>query len=107
MDQELREYLERWFVRLEGVREELRVIARGVMNVSERLEAFQVDTTRNVEEIRKRVAPGDQITISQPKDLNEEIRHLDRRIKWLEARAQRQDMDAIESLRAKLGPLQP
>lgn len=109
MDQELKAYLEGWFTQLEKkVQEDLRVIARGVMSVSERLEEFQVDATTHLEEIRKWVAPDDEIPFSRPpKDLNEEIRRLDRRIKRLEARADRRTTDSIEALCAMNGPREP
>lgn len=109
MDQELKAYLKSRFTELEKkMREDLRVIARGVMSVSERLEGFQVDTTTRLVEIRKWVAPADEIPFSPPpKDLNEEIRHLDRRIKRLEARADRQTTDSIEALCAMHGPREP
>lgn len=108
MDQDLKAYLESWFTRLEKkVQEDLRAIARGVMSVSERLEGFEVDTTTNLRDIRKWVAPADEIPFSPPRDLNEEIRHLDRRIKRLEARADRQTMDSIAALCAMHGPRDP
>ena len=108
MDQELKAYLENRFTQLEKTtKEDLRVIARGVMSISERLEGFQVDAATHLGDIRKWVAPADQFLVSPPKDLNEEIRHLDRRIKRLEARADRQSMDSIQSLVAMTGPRDP
>lgn len=72
MDQELRAYLEEMEARLgkqvqtegrqirvlvEGMHDHIRLLAEGVMGVTERLEAFQAETAGHFSEIKATLSP--------------------------------------------------
>jgi chromosome segregation ATPase len=76
-------------VLIEGVRSDLRLVAEGVMGVSERLEAHQREMKEGFEDVKASIAPAYQ--------------RLDGRLQALEARAERQTRDVLEVIREKFG----
>ena len=76
-------------VLMEGVRSDLRLVAEGVMGVSERLEAHQREMKEGFEDVKASIAPAYQ--------------RLDGRLQALEARAERQTRDVLEVIREKFG----
>lgn len=76
-------------VLVESVDDSVRLVAEGVMGVTERLENFQRETALQFEEVKASIAPY--------------YRNLDGRVKALEAKADRQTEDVLESIRKKFG----
>ena len=121
MDQELKAYLDERFGRIderfenvetsvrhtqilvEGVRSDLRLVAEGVMGFSERLEAFQSENLRRFDEIRALLTPVHQTLFGRIQSVDFDVQNLDRRVKILEGRADRQTGDVIEAIRQKFG----
>ncbi len=107
MDQELKAYLDEQFRRqeersawqeeegrhtrvlLEDVRSDIRLIAEGLVGVTERLEAQKGEMNKGFQDVKASIAPAYQ--------------DLDRRLQWLEAREERRDQDILEVVREKFG----
>jgi len=114
MDQELKAYLDEQFGRqgerlerleersarqeeegrqtrvlLEDVRSDIRLIAEGLVGVTERLEAHKGEMNKGFQDVKASIAPAYQ--------------DLDRRVQWLEAREERRDRDVLEVIREKFG----
>ena len=86
---ELREESRHTGISVEAVRSDVRLIAEGLVGMSERLEAFKIQVDKGFEDVKASIAPA--------------YRDLDRRVQWLEARAERQDRDVLEVVREKFG----
>ncbi len=95
---------------MEGVRGDLRLVAEGVMAATERLEAFQGETSRSLEEVKASLKPVYQSLDGRIQSIDTNVQNLDdrmaslnRRVSFLEARAERQNRDVIEVIREKFG----
>jgi predicted nucleic acid-binding Zn-ribbon protein len=100
-------------ITVEGLRGDIRMVAEGVMGVTERLETFQAETTRDFQEAKDTRVPvfrdlGSRITAhdNHLEDLNSRIRHVDDRVRTLETRAERQTKDVFEAIQQKFGKSQ-
>lgn len=100
MDQELKTYLDERFGRqeeegrltrvlLEDVRSDIRLIAEGLVGVTERLEAHKGEMNKGFQDVKASIAPAYQ--------------DLDRRLRFLETREERRDRDILEVVREKFG----
>lgn len=112
MDQELKAYLDEQFARqglqlwqqggrlkrleeegrqtrvlLEDIRSDIRLIAEGLVSMSERLEAHKGDMNKGFQDVKASIAPAYQ--------------DLDRRLQFLEAREERRERDILEVVREK------
>lgn len=76
-------------VLVEGVESNVRLVAEGVIGVTERLESFQREVKAGFEDVKASIAPAYQ--------------RLDGRVQWLEARAERQTRDVLDVIREKFG----
>ena len=121
MDQELRAYLEGMEARatermerletegrqtralLEGMHDNIRLLAEGVMGVTERLEEHQAATALGFQEVKEMLSPYYRDLNGRAQRLENDVQFLDRRLKILEAKADRQTEDVLESIRKKFG----
>jgi hypothetical protein len=76
-------------VLVEAVDSNVRLVAEGVMGVTERLEAFQEEAVLGFKDVKASIVPYYQ--------------NLDSRVRILEAKADRQTEDVLESIRKKFG----
>lgn len=76
-------------VLIEGMRSDLRLVAEGVVGLSERLEAHQKEVKAGFDDVKASIAPAYQ--------------RLDGRVQGLEARAERQTRDVLDVIREKFG----
>jgi hypothetical protein len=76
-------------VLIEGMWSNVRLLAEGVMSAIEQQATLRNEMYRGFEDVKASIAPA--------------YRDLDRRVNWLEARANRQDRDVFEVLRETLG----
>jgi chromosome segregation ATPase len=100
-------------VLLEGMHDNIRMLAEGVMGVTERLEAFQAETAENFTEVKATLSPIYKNLNGRINNLDDQVLHLgnryqnvDSRLRILEARADRQTEDVLESIRKKFGKSQ-
>jgi hypothetical protein len=118
VDQDLRAYLEEMEARmgekvetenrqtrvlLEGMHDNIRLLAEGVMGVTERLEEHQAATARGFQEIKEMLSPYCRDLNGRAQRLENDVQFLDRRMKILESKADRQTEDVLESIRKKFG----
>ena len=125
MDQELKAYLEGMETRmearldermdrlesenrqtrvlLEGMNDNVRLLAEGVMGVTERLEEHQAATAQGFKEVKEMLSPYYRDLNGRAQRLENDVQFLDRRVKILEAKADRQTEDVLESIRKKFG----
>ena len=118
MDQEMRARLEEMEARLgekvetegrqtrilvEGMHDHIRLLAEGVMGVTERLEEHQAATARGFQEIKEMLSPYYRDLNGRAQRLENDVQFLDRRMKILESKADRQTEDVLESIRKKFG----
>jgi hypothetical protein len=118
VDQELRAYLEGMEARaaerletegrqtrvlLEGMHDNIRLLAEGVMGVTERLEEHQAATALGFQEVKEMLSPYYRDLNGRAQRLENDVQFLDRRLKILEAKADRQTEDVLESIRKKFG----
>ena len=90
-------------VLLEGMHDNIRLLAKGVMGVTERLEEHQAATARGFQEIKETLSPYYGDLNDRAQRLEHDVQFLDRRMKILEAKADRQTEDVLESIRKKFG----
>ena len=91
--QEMSDAIRQTQVTVEGLRDDIRQVAEGVVGVSERLETLRVEMARGFDDVEARIAPF--------------YKDLERRLSFLEGWAERKDQDAIEVIRKKFGRPQP
>jgi hypothetical protein len=118
VDQEMRAYLEGMEARLgerletegrqtrvllEGMHDNIRLLAEGVMGVTERLEEHQAATALGFQEVKEMLSPYYRDLNGHAQRLENDMQFLDRRLKILEAKAGRQTEDVLESIRKKFG----
>ncbi len=90
-------------VLLEGMHDNIRLLAEGVMGVTERLEEHQAATALGFQEIKEMLSPYYRDLNGRAQRLENDVQFLDRRLKILEAKADRQTEDVLESIRKKFG----
>jgi len=118
VDQEMRTYLEGMEARLgerletesrqtrvllEGMHDNIRLLAEGVMGVTERLEEHNAATALGFQEVKEMLSPYYRDLNGRAQRLENDVQFLDRRLKILEAKADRQTEDVLESIRKKFG----
>lgn len=79
-------------ISVEALRSDLRLVAEGVIGVTDRLEKFQSEMALRFEDVKASIAP-------YYRDLNE-------RVKLIEDRADRQTEDVLDTIRKKYGKAQ-
>ena len=82
-------------VLVEAVHSDVRLVAEGVMGVSESQQALREETAHKLEEIKTLVTPY--------QSLNSRVQNQDNRLKLLEEKAERQTRDVLEVIREKFG----
>ncbi len=82
---------------------DIRLIAEGVMGISERQEAFQAETARRFEEVKAMLSPYYKDLDGRAQSLKNDVESLDRRVRILEANADRQTRDVLDAIRQKFG----
>ncbi len=90
-------------VTVEALRGDIRMIAEGVMGISERQEAFQAETAREFQEVKAMLSPYYKDLNGRAQSLQNDVQSLDRRVRTLEANADRQTRDVIDAIRQKFG----
>jgi chromosome segregation ATPase len=97
-------------VLLEGMHDNIRLLGEGVMGVTERLEAFQEETAGHFAEIKALLSPVYQNLSGRVHSIDDQVQYLDGRVRSvdgrvriLEAKADRQTEDVLESIRKKFG----
>jgi len=90
-------------VLLEGMHDNIRLLAEGVMGVTERLEEHQAVTALGFQEVKEMLSPYYRDLNGRAQRLENDVQFLDRRLKILEAKADRQTEDVLESIRKKFG----
>lgn len=97
-------------VLLEGMHDNIRLLGEGVMGVTERLEAFQGEMAGHIAEIKASLSPVYQNLNGRVHSIDEHVqsldgrvRSVDSRVRVLEAKADRQTEDVLESIRKKFG----
>jgi len=91
---------------LEGMHDNIRLLAEGVMGGTERLEEHQAATALGFQEIKEMLSPYYRDLNGRAQHLENDVLFLDRRLKILEAKADRQTEDVLESIRKKFGKSQ-
>jgi chromosome segregation ATPase len=97
-------------VLLEGMHDNIRLLGEGVMGVTERLEAFQGEVAGHFAEIKASLSPVYQNLSGRVHSIDDQVQYLDgrvrsvdSRVRVLEAKADRQTEDVLESIRKKFG----
>jgi len=97
-------------VLLEGMHDNIRLLGEGVMGVTERLEAFQGEMAGHFAEIKASLSPVYQNLSGRVHSMDDQVQYLDgrvrsvdSRVRVLEAKADRQTEDVLESIRKKFG----
>jgi len=90
-------------VLLEGMHDNIRLLAEGVMGVTERLEEHQAATALGFQEVKEMLSPYYRDLNGRAQRLENDLQFMDRRLKILEAKADRQTEDVLESIRKKFG----
>jgi len=118
VDQEMKAYLEGMEARLgerletesrqtrvllEGMHDNIRLLAEGVMGVTERLEEHHAATALGFQEVKEMLSPYYRDLNGRAQRLENDLQFMDRRLKILEAKADRQTEDVLESIRKKFG----
>jgi predicted nuclease with TOPRIM domain len=100
-------------VLLEGLYNNIGLLAEGIMGVTERLETFQEETANRFKEIKVALSPAYKDLDGRVHSLDNQVEHLEsrvqimnNRVRILEARADRQTEDVLESIRKKFGKSQ-
>jgi tetrahydromethanopterin S-methyltransferase subunit G len=91
-------------VLVEGLRGDIHLLGEGVMGVSERLEKHQDETARGFQEVKAMLAPYYRNLDGRALSLEDDVQHLNRRVKLLENKADRQTGDVLDAIRKKFGP---
>jgi len=76
-------------VLVEGMWDKFRLIAEGVVGVTERLEAHKIEAQKGLEEVKASIVLPYQ--------------DLDRRVQWLEKREERRDRDLFDVIHEEFG----
>jgi hypothetical protein len=76
-------------VLIEGMGDKIRLIAEGVVGVTERLETHWNKVQKGFEDVKASIAPAYQ--------------DLDRRVRWLEKREERKDRDLFDVIHEEFG----
>jgi phage shock protein A len=90
-------------VLLEGMHDSIRLLAEGVMGNTERLEEHQAATAQGFQEVKEMLSPYYRDLNGRAQRLENDVQFLDRRLKILEAKSDRQTEDVLESIRKKFG----
>jgi chromosome segregation ATPase len=90
-------------VSVEAMRGDIRLIAEGVMGISERQEAFEAETARRFEEVKAMLSPYYKDMGGRAQSLENDVQSLDRRVRILEANADRKTRDVLDAIRQKFG----
>ena len=90
-------------VLLEGVHDKIRLLGEGVMGVTERLETYQAETARGFQEVKEMLSPYYRNLNGRAQGLEDDVQCLDRRLKVLEGRADRQTGDVLDAIRKEFG----
>ena len=90
-------------VTVEAMRGDIHLIAEGVMGISERQEAFQAETAREFQEVKAMLSPYYKDLNGRAQSLQNDVQSLDRRVRTLEANADRQTRDVLDAIRQKFG----
>jgi hypothetical protein len=90
-------------VLLEGMNDNVRLLAEGLMGVTERLEKHQAETARGFDEIKAMLSPYYRDLGGRAQTLEDDVQCLDRRVQVLEGRAERQTGDVFKAIREKFG----
>jgi chromosome segregation ATPase len=90
-------------VTVEAMRGDIRLIAEGVMGISERQEAFQAETARRFEEVKGMLSPYYKDLGGRAQSLENDVQCLDERVRVLENKADRQTRDVLDTIRQKFG----
>jgi hypothetical protein len=100
-------------VLLEGLYNNIGLLAEGIMGVTERLETFQEETANGFKEIKAGLSPaykdldGRVYSLDNQVELLESrVQIMNNRVRILEARADRQTEDVLDSIRKKFGKSQ-
>lgn len=93
-------------VLLEGMHDNIRLLAEGVMGVTQRLEEHQAETARGFQEVKEMLSPYYRDLGGRAQSLENDVQYLNSRLKILEAKADRQTEDVLESIRKKFGKAQ-
>jgi len=91
---------------VEGLRSDLRLVAEGAIGFTESLETFQSENRRSFEDVKALLAPYHQNFDGRIQSVDHDVKNLDRRVKVLEAKADRQTQDVVDALRQKFGKTQ-
>ena len=86
MDQRFSEQRRHTEILIEAVRGDVRLVAEGVAGVSERLETFQADTARRLEEVQASFVPYYRELDGRMVRLEDDVPALERRVTALETR---------------------
>jgi uncharacterized coiled-coil protein SlyX len=76
-------------VLIEGMWSNVRLLAEGVMSVIEQQASLRNEMNAGFQDVKASIAPAYQ--------------NLDRRLQWLEARAERKDRDVLDVIRERFG----
>jgi predicted nucleic acid-binding Zn-ribbon protein len=90
-------------VTVEAMRGDIRLIAEGVMGITERQETLEAKTARGFEEVKAMLSPYYKGLDGRAQSLENDVQGLDRRVRILEANAGRQTQDVLEAIRQKFG----
>jgi predicted nuclease with TOPRIM domain len=83
-------------VLLEGMHDNIRLLAEGVIGTGERIDALREETTGRLEEIKGSVEMIHQILVPR-------VQRLENRVKILEDSAERKNRDVLEVIRERFG----
>jgi chromosome segregation ATPase len=107
---ELREENRHAGVLLEGMRSDLRLVAEGVVGVTEQMGANQQENRTSLQEVKEALAPFYVNLDGRVKGLDQQVQSMtarmqivDARVKILESRAERQTRDVLDVIREKFG----
>lgn len=93
-------------VTVEAMRGDIRLIAEGVMGIAQQQEAFEAETARGFQEVKAMLSPYYKDLNGRAQSLENDVQVLDRRVRVLEAKADRQTRDVLDAIRQKFGKAQ-
>lgn len=83
-------------VLMEGMQDNIRLLAEGVIGTSERIDALQKEAMGRLEEIKGSVEVIHRVLVPR-------VNGLEQRVKLLEERAERENRDVLDVLRERFG----
>ena len=83
-------------VLVEGVHDNVRLLAEAVIGTGERIDTLREETTGRLEEIKGSVVAIHEILVPR-------VQSLENRVKILEGKAERENRDALEVIRERFG----